>query len=249
MPGAVYDEECIYKLITPARPPVLKQPLYKSKHVGRVNPRAMELGVKDVRQAATFGRPLGSYIEEPQEYLKKHAKEPDLPRPSPPSVEKVRRKAPIPDRKQPPLLGQSKGCNYVVANAVNVIRADPKKPPPPPTSWTAKPGMGEVPKYLAGAKERIRKEKEQLAAFLQIQHQQEKEAHVVQMPEEERQELLRALKSKWGAVNSAYQRLPFSLDTPAKKKRKEAYERQLNVIEKDIHTLSRSATVLVLQDF
>ncbi len=32
--------------------------------------------------------------------------------------------------------------------------------------------MGEVPKYLTGAKERIQKEKEQLAAFLQIQHQQ-----------------------------------------------------------------------------
>lgn len=78
---------------------------------------------------------------------------------------------------------------------------------------------------------------------------QDKEAHAIQMGEEERQELLRALKGKWGAVNSAYQRLPFSLDTPAKKKRKEAFERQLSEIEKDIRTLSRSSTVLVIQDF
>jgi hypothetical protein len=39
----------------------------------------MEIGVKGFRQAATFGRPLGSYIEEPQAYLKAHAKEPNLP--------------------------------------------------------------------------------------------------------------------------------------------------------------------------
>ncbi len=77
---------------------------------------------------------------------------------------------------------------------------------------------------------------------------QEKEAHVVQLPEEERQDLLRALKTKWAAVNAAYQRLPFSLDTPAKQKRKEGYERQLTDIEKDIRTLSRSETVLVMQD-
>ena len=79
-------------------------------------------------------------------------------------------------------------------------------------------------------------------------HVQEKEAHVIQLPEEERQALLRALKIKWGAVNAAYQRLPFSLDTPAKQKRKEGYERQLTDIEKDIGTLSHSETVLVLQE-
>jgi hypothetical protein len=39
----------------------------------------MELGVKEFRQAATFGQPLGSYVEEPQAFLKAHAKEPVLP--------------------------------------------------------------------------------------------------------------------------------------------------------------------------
>lgn len=69
-----------------------------------------------------------------------------------------------------------------------------------------------------------------------------------QIPEDEHRELLRHLKIKWAAVNQAYQKLPFSLDTPAKQKRKENYERQLSEIEKDIRLLERGETILVLQD-
>jgi len=49
-------------------------------------------------------------------------------------------------------------------------------------------------------------------------------------------------------VNTAYQKLPFSLDTPAKMKRKETFEKQLTEIEKDVQLLEHGSTVLVLQD-
>ena len=77
---------------------------------------------------------------------------------------------------------------------------------------------------------------------------QEHDAHVTQMSEEERQQLLRDLKTKWATVNTAYQKLPFSLDTPAKMKRKETFEKQLTEIEKDVRLLEHGSTVLVLQD-
>lgn len=79
-------------------------------------------------------------------------------------------------------------------------------------------------------------------------HLQEHDAHVTQMSEQERQQLLCDLKTKWATVNTAYQKLPFSLDTPAKMKRKETFEKQLTEIEKDVRLLEHGSTVLVLQE-
>lgn len=68
------------------------------------------------------------------------------------------------------------------------------------------------------------------------------------MSEQERQMLLGHLKIKWSSVNTAYQKLPFTLDTPSKKKKKETLEEQLAAIEKDIQLLSKGEVVLVVND-
>lgn len=49
------------------------------QHDGRVNPKTMEIGIKEFRQAATFGKPLGAYVEDPHSCLLAHSKEPKLP--------------------------------------------------------------------------------------------------------------------------------------------------------------------------
>ena len=59
------------------------------------------------------------------------------------------------------------------------------------------------------------------------------------MSEDERVHLLSHLKSKWEEVNSVYQKMTFTLDTPAKQKRKENYEQTLSQIEKDIQKLEK----------
>lgn len=59
------------------------------------------------------------------------------------------------------------------------------------------------------------------------------------LSEEERTELLAGLKLKWAEVNEKYQKMTFTLDTPAKRQRKERYEEQLMQFEKDIDILSR----------
>jgi hypothetical protein len=65
------------------------------------------------------------------------------------------------------------------------------------------------------------------------------------MPEDEKTELIRALKGKWDSVNSLYQQSSVlslaSLDTIGKVKRKEQYEAQLAQIEKDIESLSKKS--------
>lgn len=68
------------------------------------------------------------------------------------------------------------------------------------------------------------------------------------LPEEERLQLLRQLKLKWAQVNSQFLRLPFTLDTPAKRRRKEIYEAQLAQIEKDVRLLQSSEKIVIATD-
>jgi hypothetical protein len=51
---------------------------------------------------------------------------------------------------------------------------------------------------------------------------------------------------KWSSVNTAYQKIPLTLDTLLKKKRKEVYEQKLAEIEKDIQMLEQGEVVLVM---
>jgi hypothetical protein len=71
---------------------------------------------------------------------------------------------------------------------------------------------------------------------------------VAHLSQEERQQLICHLKLKWSSVNTAYQKMTFTLDTPAKQKRKEVYEQQLSEIEKDIGILEKGQVVLVMDD-
>merc|ERR1712050_538224 len=61
------------------------------------------------------------------------------------------------------------------------------------------------------------------------------------LDEDERQNLISGLKSKWEAVNTEYQATTHltKLDTIGKIKRKEKYEAELSQIEKDIERLNR----------
>ena len=68
------------------------------------------------------------------------------------------------------------------------------------------------------------------------------------LPEEERLQLVRQLKLKWAQINTQFLRLPFTLDTPAKRRRKEVYEAQLAQIEKDIRLLQHNEKIVVTGD-
>ena len=69
---------------------------------------------------------------------------------------------------------------------------------------------------------------------------------VMQLPEEERKELLKHLKRKWASINTAYQKQSLSMDSDQKKHRKEEIERLLAEVEKDIKTLERGDMILIM---
>ncbi|GLC35364.1 hypothetical protein PLESTM_000312100 [Pleodorina starrii] len=171
-----------------------------------------------------------------------------FPAAGPPTHPKEKIRPPVPSKDEVPKMGLTSNKNFITSNAVDVMLAKPGKVPQPEFQWTQKPDYGKVPLYLKRNKERISKEKEQFSQFIRVREAPDANAHVSQLSPDDRQQLIRHLKAKWGSVNTAYQGLSLTTDTAMKKIRKEAMERDLAEIERDIRTLERGEVVLVVDD-
>ena len=108
-----------------------------------------------------------------------------------------------------------------------------------------------MPPYLVKIKNEIADEYEYIKS-MQQQQMEEGPSGMRLMADDERNELVRALKTKWDDVNRLYQGSSVlslaSLDTIGKVKRKEMYEAQLAQIEKDIEKLSKK-NIYIAEDF
>ena len=69
---------------------------------------------------------------------------------------------------------------------------------------------------------------------------------MTRMSQEERDQLLRQLKTQWGALNSAFQKLPLTVDSPSMLRRRESLEAQLAQTESDIQLIQQRETVMIL---
>jgi len=112
-----------------------------------------------------------------------------------------------------------------------------------------------VPKYLDTVKADIEAERDLIRMMLDeqdMQHEAE-QPRMRQMPEDERAEMLDALKEKWDAVNQQYQKITFksistSNSTIGQIRSKEACEQQMSQLERDIKRLSAKGPIYVLDD-
>jgi len=77
---------------------------------------------------------------------------------------------------------------------------------------------------------------------MQIEEQNELDRQKMLMPEEERQELIAALKKKWEVLMRDYQKESHhgKLDTIGKKTRKETLEAEMDQVEADIKKLQKN---------
>ena len=128
--------------------------------------------------------------------------------------------------------------NYITANAVDNILAVPRKQGRQELNYLQKQDYGKVPAYLSRVKDQIKDEYGMIEEMQQRNQPADQESIDV-LTEGDRERLLAGLKANWEAVNKEYQTLSFTLDTPAKKKRKEDYEAQLEEIERDIQKLNK----------
>ncbi|EIE22734.1 hypothetical protein COCSUDRAFT_16080 [Coccomyxa subellipsoidea C-169] len=152
------------------------------------------------------------------------------------------RKGPVPLRAERPIIQDRSSKDFVTLNALENIKARPPLVDQEEYWYTSKPSFGKVPGYLKHTKRQIAEEKAKMDAYLAEQEQVEQAR---ELPKEEKDLLVRLLKTKWQQLNSDFLKLPFSLDTPSKKKRKEMYEAQLQQIEKDIWLLQRSEKLVI----
>jgi len=106
------------------------------------------------------------------------------------------KKAAVPKRDEKPIHGLVSDKNFIVANAVENILAAPKLPANKDKDFLKKKTYGKVPKYVTKIKDEI-EEEYNLVREMQIEEQNERDRQKMLMPEEERQELIAALKKKW----------------------------------------------------
>ena len=151
------------------------------------------------------------------------------------------KKVPVPKKDEKPIMGLVSDKNFIVSNAVENILAAPKLPTNTDKDYLKKRNYGKVPKYLQKIKNEIEDEY-QLVREMQIEDEAEMDRQKFLMNEDEKQELIAALKKKWEVVHKEYQTLTHKnkLDTLGLKEKYERCERELNQLEKDIQQLSKN---------
>jgi len=147
----------------------------------------------------------------------------------------------VPKRDEKPIHGLVSDKNFIVANAVENILAAPKLPARQEQDFLKKKTYGKVPKYVTKIKQEIEDEYN-LVREMQIEEQNERDRQRMLMPEEERQQLITALKKKWEELMRDYQKESHhgKLDTIGKKGRKEVLEAQMDQVEADIKKLQKN---------
>ena len=210
---------------------------YKSKYSGSIHPSAFPtFGVNDRRLAATFGKARNALKPDPKSFLQRsssvkltaaeRARQPMIETIEDSAREKARIKAPIPsDRGQ---LRERVVIDRVKKNALDVIFTEGN----PKVTKTGDNRLfeeynrntrGKVPKYLQEIKKNIAHDNRVVTAPL---------AHDKELLTEEENGEVAVLRQQWLYLNAIYQKLPFVIDTPSKKARKEECERQLDAIER-----------------
>ncbi|XP_048150816.1 enkurin isoform X2 [Corvus hawaiiensis] len=212
--------------------------------------------VKNKSQWKTMG-PAKVAVPSPNDFLQKHSKEPKL---APKKKEEDGKKLlplSVPQRTYRPVIRIKK--NFIIKNAVAVIRGVPKKPRPfcvdtrqgdkyplEPSGlvpkYIKKKNYGVTPKYVTRRNEEIKREEEEYEASVL---EQLKKKAMKTLSDEERTNILKALKKNWEEINHAYQGLPVLTDTRYKKIHKEELELKLKQLEHDIAAIEKHKNIYI----
>eukprot|EP00929_Paragymnodinium_shiwhaense_P026911 TRINITY_DN1590_c0_g1_i3.p1 TRINITY_DN1590_c0_g1~~TRINITY_DN1590_c0_g1_i3.p1 ORF type:complete len:286 (-),score=74.78 TRINITY_DN1590_c0_g1_i3:301-1158(-) len=206
---------------------------------------------------SNFGRAPGQSGNDPATYMKKFAKSSSVP-----SLQEVKmanpgllvpshglqpnKKGGVPKASEcKPIMNLVTSKNFIVANAVETILAQPKKVGNTTKDYLSKEDYGKVPRYLTQIKRDIDAEYD----YIRQLQQQEEEQQLAQsrpLQEEERRALIEGLKAKWEQVNTAYQAETHVtvIDSVGLLKRKEKNEAELANLEKDIEKLNKRSIMV-----
>ena len=259
----IETEESIYNLIPPEEYKAPKSKLYKSRHDPKVAPTGSTFclnttskpGVSNlngevvpggsnhtnVGGTSHWGKKLGDAKPDPTTFMKKKAAETRMGSTAKGEYTgKQKMRPPVPKKEEKPIMGLTSDKNYIVANAVENILAAPKVKDNNGPDYTKKKDYGKMPKYLQKIKKEIDQEYE-LVREMQMEEEQQRDKEKFLLPDDEREELIAALKKKWEVVHKTYQEITHvqKIDTVGLRRKKETCENELKQIEKDIEKLSK----------
>lgn len=260
------NEESIYNLIPPEEYKAPKQKLYKSKHnpkvaptgstfclgttskpnVSNLNGEVVPEGSNHLNVAGTalWGKKKGEAKADPGRFTKKNeginkvfaATKQDTSQ----YQKRAARRPPVPKKDEKPIMGLTSDKNFIVSNAVDNILAAPKIKENMGKDYTKKKDYGKTPKYLQKIKKEIDQEYE-LVREMQMEEDQQRDRDKFLLPDDERAELIAALKKKWEVVHKTYQEITHvqKIDTVGLRRKKENCEQELRQLEKDIEKLTK----------
>ena len=113
------------------------------------------------------------------------------------------KKVAVPLKDEKPIMGLVSDKNFIVSNAVENILAAPKLPSSHDRDFLKKKNYGKVPRYLQTIKKEIEDEY-QLVREMQIEDEADMDRQKFLMADDEKQELIQALKKKWEVVHKEY---------------------------------------------
>ena len=163
---------------------------------------------------------------------------------------------PVPRRDERPLRLPASGKDFVQQNAVDAIMAPRRsRPKAEPVDWKKVPTFGKVPAYLDGIKQELEQERDLMVAMIdeqQMKSEAASGASTREMADDERQELINALKAKWDVVNDKYQvishrNISTSNSTKGEIRWKETCEQQMAKLEKDIKRLEMPGPIYIAE--
>ncbi|NXH46240.1 ENKUR protein, partial [Dicaeum eximium] len=199
-------------------------------------------------------------VPSPNDFLQKRSKEPKL---APKKKELDGKKLlplSVPPRTYHPITHITK--NFINKNAVAVITGEPKKPRHfcvdtrqgdkyllEPSGlfpkYIKKKNYGVLPKYVTQRNEEIKREEEEYQASVL---EELKKKAMKTLSEEERTNILKALKKKWEEINHAYLGLPVLTDTRYKQMHKEELELKLKQLEHDIAAIENHKSIYIANE-
>jgi len=195
--------ESIYKWIAPVPVVPEKPPMYKSSAAVVAHSKELVASTIRVKHAKHV---MGS-ISTREEPLRAHSKDKtlnpyELPGPFKYPASNV---PPVPRRDERPLSLPASGKSFVQQNAVDAIMAPRRaREKAAPVDWLKAPSYGKVPAYLDSVKQELEQERDLMVQMLDAQQMESEAAsgaHTREMADDERHELIEALKRKWDTVN------------------------------------------------
>ncbi len=161
----------------------------------------------------------------------------------------------VPRRDERPYHKPPSGRDFITENALAAMTMEPRRKDKEEVDWTKVETFGKAPAYLDRIRQERESEREYLVSLLDQQQMEAESAaggHTRELSDDERQDLVQALKQKWDAVNDKYQviahrKISTSSSTMGEIRWKESCEAQMAQLEADIKRLSVKAPIYVLE--